>query len=1013
MKCLQSLFLTNPPDDLAAIRSAKGGKVHGTCEWILAQAEYTSWLSEESPQLLWVSGGPGIGKTMISTFLVGELEHTAQQSPKMTFLYYFCDDKYKERRTATAIVRGILLQLLRQRPILFRHIQDDFDISRDSLFINFHALWRIYDNVVKDPEAGEVCCLIDALDECEKESRQLFLTDLSKSFCSHQSTKASVKYIITSRREIDIAESLSPVSPAIQNLQVDSGKVHDDLFRFIDIRVDELSTIKEYKPGQKDMIKRILTEKAGGTFLYVSLILYDLKKTATFLQVKQKLQKLPSDLDKVYDRILGQVDAECEEIASLILSWVAGAVRPLTVDELAMALALGSGEREKDTEPPQYLLDEMEDAFKCCIPLVYFKKDDKTINLVHQSAKDYLLGKYLQNKEGLSQYHVDLNSTNVLIFRTCWTYLSLKDFKQGTLICHVYKKKWMSSHDSPSKQFLHRHCFLWYASGEWQKHALAASPTLTTDIGFTKDNLDKFPILRDTWLLQAAHEGQEVLVQRLLEEGAGPEVRDEWGRTPLLRAAERGNVAIVKLLLSRDDVLADSQDRDDRTPLSWAAENGYEAVVKLLLSRDDVVADLQDEGGYTPLMRAAERGHTRVIELLLSREDVVADSLNKHSRTPLFLAAQRGHKAVVELLSSRDDVAANAQDIYGRTALSWAAIYGYEAVVECLISRDDVIVDARGKNGQTPLFLAAEGGHEGVMKLFLSRDDVAADSRDNNGRTPLSWAASAPLIISKDVSRLLLDRDDVAADSRDNNGRTPLSWAAGAPLLSVDVPRLLLDRDDVAADSRDNDGRTPLSWAASAQLIISKDVSRLLLDRDDVAADSRDNNGRTPLSWAAGAPLLSVDVPRLLLDRDDVAADSRDNNGRTPLSWAAELGRETIVRLLLSRDDVEADSRDNNGRTPLSWAAANGNESVVKLLEQSPFLESEEGEGSLFESEEELPLIESGQERSSSLRSEEEEGSLIESGQEDRSHLESEERGKKRKGQSSPSPRSVKRTRLN
>ena len=213
MTCLQSLFLSNPQDDLA--RSAKEGRVDGTCEWILIQDRYTSWLIEDSPQLLWLSGGPGIGKTMISSFLVEELAQLAERSSQMTLAYYFCDDKDERRRTATAILRGLLLQLLRQRPVLFKHVQPDFDISRGSLFTDFYALWRIFDNIVKDPEAGEVYCLIDALDECEKESRQLFLTNFTKIFSSQQSKKRVVKFIVTSRGENDIKESLVTPGPGV------------------------------------------------------------------------------------------------------------------------------------------------------------------------------------------------------------------------------------------------------------------------------------------------------------------------------------------------------------------------------------------------------------------------------------------------------------------------------------------------------------------------------------------------------------------------------------------------------------------------------------------------------------------------------------------------------------------------------------------------------------------------------------------------------------------------------
>jgi ankyrin repeat protein len=45
-----------------------------------------------------------------------------------------------------------------------------------------------------------------------------------------------------------------------------------------------------------------------------------------------------------------------------------------------------------------------------------------------------------------------------------------------------------------------------------------------------------------------------------------------------------GSKIITTSLLERDDVAADSQDRDGLTPLSLAARGGHEAVVRLLTS---------------------------------------------------------------------------------------------------------------------------------------------------------------------------------------------------------------------------------------------------------------------------------------------------------------------------------------------------------------------------------------------------------------------------------------------
>lgn len=73
----------------------------------------------------------------------------------------------------------------------------------------------------------------------------------------------------------------------------------------------------------------------------------------------------------------------------------------------------------------------------------------------------------------------------------------------------------------------------------------------------------------------------------------------------------------MRLLLERSDVKADSMDDYSRTPLSWAADRGHDAVVRLWLERDDFDADSKDGYGHTPLSWAVKLGHRAVMRLLV------------------------------------------------------------------------------------------------------------------------------------------------------------------------------------------------------------------------------------------------------------------------------------------------------------------------------------------------------------------------------------------------------------
>lgn len=58
---------------------------------------------------------------------------------------------------------------------------------------------------------------------------------------------------------------------------------------------------------------------------------------------------------------------------------------------------------------------------------------------------------------------------------------------------------------------------------------------------------------------------------------------------------------VVKLLLERYDIDANSKDENGRRPLSWAAGSWNKEVVQLLLERANVDANAKDGNSRTPL----------------------------------------------------------------------------------------------------------------------------------------------------------------------------------------------------------------------------------------------------------------------------------------------------------------------------------------------------------------------------------------------------------------------------
>jgi uncharacterized protein len=104
---------------------------------------------------------------------------------------------------------------------------------------------------------------------------------------------------------------------------------------------------------------------------------------------------------------------------------------------------------------------------------------------------------------------------------------------------------------------------------------------------------------------------------RLLRSGANPNIRDDYDRTPIMRAAKDGKDDIVGLLIqSGADV--NLQDKVGFSALHFAAQDFRLASAEALLTAGANV-DLRDSYGNTPLGRAVVNsfGRGEMIKLLL------------------------------------------------------------------------------------------------------------------------------------------------------------------------------------------------------------------------------------------------------------------------------------------------------------------------------------------------------------------------------------------------------------
>jgi len=702
---------------LSSIQRRKGKRVPGTCEWILANPKYTEWAATEGSQLLCVVGTAGIGKTMIASYLVDQIETRAKRSPSTLFLYFFCDNKDETRKTSKAILRSFLVQLLQQQPSFFKYAKNEYDKMGDQLRDSFDSLRDIFLAILRDPEASSTFILIDALDECENDSKQE-IAEMFRESIEEAPEKQSIKVLITHRPE-DAGDW--PLEDTGLQLRIDMGTINTDVQKYIDVNVEKfLAKTKRFKlkPSTEKKIREELTGKVGRTFLWISLVLDYVSKSRSLGQLEERLSQLPPDLEAVYERILQTIDPDCQKKAAFILHIVFIARRPLKVQELASAFLLGTGNSNQTAVPTDGDVKERESEYKLCGAFLELDEETNVINLVHQSAKDFLRDSLAPNQplhERYAHYYPETGKTNLLMLQICWRYLSMKEFQTGNMIVERQSGHRLLRQEV-REPLSKRYYFLKYACQEWEEHALAAYPAWLEQNGMERGTLDKLPALRDLWLLRAAKEGQEITVGQLLDRGAIIHSKDEYGQTPLSRAAENGHEAVVKLLLEKGAKLETKSDYS-QTPLLYAVGNRHEAVVKLLLEKGAKL-ETKDEYGMTPLSHAICSGYEGVVKLLLEK-GAKLETKGEYGQTLLSYAAENGDEAVVKLLLEKG-AKLETKDEYGWTPLSYASWKGYEGVVKLLLEKGAKL-ETKDEYGWTPLSYASWKRYEGVVKLLLEK----------------------------------------------------------------------------------------------------------------------------------------------------------------------------------------------------------------------------------------------------------------------------------------------------
>ena len=453
-------------------------------------------------------------------------------------------------------------------------------------------------------------------------------------------------------------------------------------------------------------------------------------------------------------------------------------------------------------------------------------------------------------------------------------------------------------------------------------------------------------------------------------------------------AASCGQVATVRLLITKYNWPVDCKNENEQTPLHVACGSGDLKVIQVLITEYKADLNVRDKQNDTPLHIAAQHGRIEVIKCLIDVFNCNPSTIGYEGRTILHYACYEGHTELVEELMKQCVMDPLSNDDNGNNSLHYAVRGGREKIVKALTanySNLHMAIECRNKNGESAFDMACSSGHLNIARLFILKYGLKQLQGDNLLRVAVRYGQTDTVIC-------LIDKFGYDPNTKGRDDMTILWFAYHEEQLKVvemlitryklriisngdintllhymvskgkaNVAKLILTKLNGHVDSRNENKESPLHIACIAGHIT---IIKILVTEHGADLNARDIANNTPLHKAAihgqtavinvlikdfgcdpiskgynGATVLHhayreghAALMETLLSLYQLDPMSTDDDGSTPLHYAALGGRDTVVKQLISKYSCPVDCTNKNNVTPLHLACGNGHLNVVQTL---------------------------------------------------------------------------------
>ncbi|KAF6744504.1 ankyrin repeat-containing domain protein, partial [Ephemerocybe angulata] len=721
------------PNFLVLYAEALAQRLSRTGVWFIESEEFRQFV-EERGVIVWGTGMPGAGKTLLSATSMEHLKEIFDSDDMQDVAVICAFIRYTEQLSTRDIFAGLLGQLIGDHPRAHNHMERVY-LQRKKAGLSEQDLLKALRDVVT--LLSKVFILIDGLDEA---------SDTVKNALLHALPSIGANVLITSR-PLDLYAHYVPLA-----LRVSIEARTQDIELFVDDLIKHNARLQAIVRGQPALIAKLkarVRESSRGMFLVARLQMEAVMQTARSAKSLMKaLEQLPAGVDEMYRNTLERIGTQSEDdtsVAHRVFIWLLYSMRReyhsshpdiLSIEELQHALAISLEDRahdDGDIIPASMILS-------MCGGLVVTEEHSTRLDY---RGKDYTAYEYLKAVSFPDQPlpHTLLAVSWVIYLEQ---YLEMLQVAQDT----------EAQRQMDSYPLLPYAITMWGRHAEWSQEYGPLHPMLCSFIlGLTGgDRLQ----LRKIWStlgmsrehisplhLAVLYDLVEPITWVTLVYDNGPfswgglsplqysaiNKREFEGETALMHACKTCDEERIKRLLVHPDIDVDVKDDRGRTAFWYAAADcsvhdrglthrthGYEILSILIYHCPDIDITVCDKAGETVLMGACASGQADPLAI-----DVLGHLLN--------------HWPTIDI---------NQRDNEGRTALILAATgcgSTHPDMVQKLLCHPAIDVNAEAWDGRTALITACLGKPQtSVVRTLLSHPAVDVAILDHQNMSALDWA---------------------------------------------------------------------------------------------------------------------------------------------------------------------------------------------------------------------------------------------------------------------------------